>query len=212
MIASSADPERPYVVVLGGAKVSDKLGVIRALLPKVDVMLVGGAMCFTLLAAEGYEVGDSLVEADMVDDVARCARLVRAGPGSHCPWTWSWRAAFAADTPHRVEPATDLPPGTMGLDIGPETAERFASIIAGADTIFWNGPMGVFEWPAFAAGTRAVAEAVAASRGLLGGRGGRQRGGAAAMGLDGGGVAPLHRRRGRSGTDRAGHAARYRRC
>ncbi|MFH1104528.1 MAG: phosphoglycerate kinase [Actinomycetota bacterium] len=177
-------PERPFVVLLGGAKVSDKLGVIRALLPKVDVMLVGGAMCFTLLAAEGYETGDSLVEADMVDDVAD---VLGSADGSRIslPVDVVVGAAFTADTPHRIEPATDLPPRGTGLDIGPETAERFASIIAGADTIFWNGPMGVAEWPAFAAGTRRVAEAVAASRGYSVVGGGDSVAALKAMGLDG---------------------------
>jgi len=158
------DPDRPYVVVLGGAKVSDKLGVIRALLPKVDAMLVGGAMCFTLLAAEGYQVGDSKVEAEMVAEV----RAVLGSPfGSRVvlPADLVVAERFEADAPHRVAPAGDIPRGTMGLDIGPETATRFAAIIGGCDTLFWNGPMGVFEWPAFAAGTRAVAAAVAASQG-----------------------------------------------
>jgi phosphoglycerate kinase len=153
-------PDRPYVVVLGGAKVSDKLGVIRALLPKVDVMLVGGAMCFTLLAAEGYHVGDSRVETEMVDEV----RSVLNSPyGSRLtlPLDLVVGDRFATDAAHRVVPATDIPRGMMGLDIGPETAARFSSIIAGCDTLFWNGPMGVFEWPPFAAGTRALAQAVA---------------------------------------------------
>lgn len=157
------DPDRPYVVVLGGAKVSDKLGVIQALLPKVDAMLVGGAMCFTLLAAEGYQVGDSKLEAEKVDEV----RKVLGGEfGSRVvlPTDLVVAESFAADAPHRVAPAADIPRGTMGLDIGPETAARFAAIIRGADTLFWNGPMGVFEWPAFAAGTRAIADAVAGSK------------------------------------------------
>lgn len=156
------DPARPFVVILGGAKVSDKLGVIRALLPKVDAMLVGGAMCFTLLAAEGYAVGDSLVEPDLLAEVGE----VLASPhGSRLvlPIDLVVADRFAADAAHRVAPATDLPDGMMGLDIGPETAARFARILGGADTVFWNGPMGVVEWPAFAAGTRAIAEAIAAA-------------------------------------------------
>ena len=153
-------PDRPYVVVLGGAKVSDKLGVIKALLPKVDVMLVGGAMCFTLLVAEGYHVGDSRVEADMVDEVRS---VLDSADGSRLTLPLDLVVAdrFATDAAHRVVPATDIPRGMMGLDIGPETVARFSSIIAGCDTLFWNGPMGVFEWPPFAAGTRALAEAVA---------------------------------------------------
>lgn len=158
------DPDRPYVVVLGGAKVSDKLGVIRALLPKVDAMLVGGAMCFTLLAAEGYQVGDSKVEPEMVDEV-RAVLGSELGARVMLPSDLVVAERFAEDAPHRVAPATDIPRGTMGLDIGPETAERFTTIIAGADTLFWNGPMGVFEWPAFAGGTRAVAAAVGDSEG-----------------------------------------------
>jgi phosphoglycerate kinase len=156
------EPDRPYVVVLGGAKVSDKLGVIRALLPKVDVMLVGGAMCFTLLAAEGYQVGDSKVEPDMVGEVRS---VLGSEHGSRVILPLDLVAAdrFAADAAHRVVPANDIPRGTMGLDIGPETSARFSAIIAGCDTLFWNGPMGVFEWPPFATGTRAVAEAVASS-------------------------------------------------
>jgi phosphoglycerate kinase len=157
------DPDRPYIVVLGGAKVSDKLGVIRALLPKVDAMLVGGAMCFTLLAAEGYQVGDSKVEAEMVAEVRE---VLGSEFGSRVvlPTDVVVADRFGADAAHHVAPATDIPRGTMGLDIGPETAARFAVLIGGCDTLFWNGPMGVFEWPAFAAGTRAVADAVGGSK------------------------------------------------
>jgi phosphoglycerate kinase len=153
-------PDRPFVVVLGGAKVSDKLGVIKALLPKVDVMLVGGAMCFTLLAAEGYGVGASLVEADMI---AAAAEVLGSAVGSRLSLPSDLVAAerMAADSPHRVVPAGAIPEGAVCLDIGPETAERFAAIVGGADTIFWNGPMGVFEWEAFAAGTRRLADAIA---------------------------------------------------
>ncbi len=156
------DPDRPYVVVLGGAKVSDKLGVIRALLPKVDAMLVGGAMCFTLLAAEGYDVGDSKVEAEKGDEV-RAVLDGEFGSRVVLPTDLVVADAFSPDAAHHVAPATHIPRGTMGLDIGPETAARFAAIIGGCDTLFWNGPMGVFEWPAFAGGTRAVADALAAS-------------------------------------------------
>lgn len=155
-------PDRPYVVVLGGAKVSDKLGVIRALLPKVDVMLVGGAMCFTLLAAEGYHVGDSRVEEEMVAEV-RAVLDSEFGSRVMLPLDLVVADRFAADAAHRVAPAADIPHGMMGLDVGPETIARFSSIVAGCDTLFWNGPMGVFEWPPFAAGTRALAEAVAAA-------------------------------------------------
>jgi phosphoglycerate kinase len=158
------DPKRPFVVVLGGAKVSDKLGVIKTLLPKVDVMLIGGAMCFTLLAAEGFAVGNSLLEEDLLDEV----RAVLDSPdGSRLSLPVDVVAAdrFAADSPYRTVPATDIPDDVMGLDIGPETIARYADILRGADTIFWNGPMGVFEWEAFAAGTRAIADAVVAAPG-----------------------------------------------
>jgi phosphoglycerate kinase len=178
------DQDRPYVVVLGGAKVSDKLGVIRALLPKVDAMLVGGAMCFTLLAAEGYHVGASRVEEDRVDDV----REVLDGPdGAKVVLPVDVVAAeeFAAGAPHRVVPAGRIPGQAMGLDIGPETIERFSAVIRGADTLFWNGPMGVFEWEAFAAGTRRVAEAVASCGGYTVAGGGDSVAALRAFGMDG---------------------------
>jgi phosphoglycerate kinase len=158
------EPDRPFVVALGGAKVSDKLGVIAALLPRVDAMLVGGAMCFTILEAEGYDVGDSRVEEDLVDAVREVLQSAQ-GARVVLPTDIVVGERFDRDTPHRVVPATHMPDDGMGLDIGPETAERFASILGGADTIFWNGPMGVFEWPAFAPGTRRVAEAVDANDG-----------------------------------------------
>jgi phosphoglycerate kinase len=166
-----ADPDRPFVVVLGGAKVSDKLGVIKALAPKVDAMLIGGAMCFTLLAAEGYPTGDSLVEEEMIDEI----REVMEGPfGGRLvlPSDIVVGESFASDTPHRVVPATDIPDGSMGLDIGPATSERFRSVIDGSGTVFWNGPMGVFEWEAFAAGTRTVAEAIGSCPGFTAAGGG----------------------------------------
>jgi phosphoglycerate kinase len=156
------EPQRPFVVVLGGAKVSDKLGVMRALLPKVDAMLVGGAMCFTLLAAEGFEIGESLVEEEMLDEIGD---LLRSEFGSRISLPVDIVVAdrFAPDAVHEVHSATDLPSRGMGLDIGPDSAARFVAILAGADTIFWNGPMGVAEWEPFATGTRLVAEAVTAS-------------------------------------------------
>ena len=177
-------PDRPFVVVLGGAKVSDKLGVIKALLPKVDVMLVGGAMCFTLLAAEGFATGESLVEADMV---AAAADVLASADGSRLALPTDLVAAdrMAADAAHRVVPASGIPEESVCLDVGPETAERFASILGGADTVFWNGPMGVFEWEPFAAGTRRVAEAIAASSAYSVVGGGDSVAALRAMGLDG---------------------------
>ncbi len=154
------EPERPYVVVLGGAKVSDKLGVVRSLLPKTDAMLIGGGMCFTLLAAEGYGVGESLVEEEMIDTV----REVLAGPGGdkiQLPADVVVADRFAPDAPWRVTEAKAIPDEGVGLDIGPATAERFAAVVEGAGSVFWNGPMGVFEWEPFRAGTARVAQAMA---------------------------------------------------
>jgi len=147
-------------VVLGGAKVSDKLGVIENLLPKVDTMLVGGGMCFTLLAARGYEVGSSLVEEDQVDSV----RSLLDGPHGdriRLPSDVVVADAFAEDAAPRIVAADEIPADMMGLDIGPETAESFSEVIRGAQSVFWNGPMGVFEWENFRAGTEAVAKAMA---------------------------------------------------
>jgi phosphoglycerate kinase len=154
-------PQRPYAVVLGGSKVSDKLAVIEALLPKVDTLLVGGGMCFTFLAAQGRSVGDSLLEPDMVDV---CARLLKAsGDTIRLPRDVVIADKFAADANTRTVAATDIPDGWMGLDIGPDTVRDFAAALAGAATVFWNGPMGVFEFAPFAAGTRGVAETIAGS-------------------------------------------------
>jgi phosphoglycerate kinase len=154
-------PERPYAVVLGGSKVSDKLAVIEALLPKVDTLLVGGGMCFTFLVALGHPVGDSLLERDMVDV---CARLLKtSGDTIRLPSDVVVADKFAADANTRTVTADAIPDGWLGLDIGPETVRDFAAALAGAATVFWNGPMGVFEMAPFAAGTRGVAEAIAGS-------------------------------------------------
>ncbi len=157
------EPERPYVVILGGAKVSDKLGVIRSLLPRTDAMLIGGGMCFTLLAAEGFAVGESLLEEEMVETV----REVLEGPGGdkiQLPTDVVVADRFAPDASHRIVEAGEIPDGGIGVDIGPVTAERFAAVVRGAGTVFWNGPMGVFEWEAFRAGTARIAEAMADSK------------------------------------------------
>ncbi len=154
-------PDRPYAVVLGGSKVSDKLAVIEALLPKVDALLVGGGMCFTFLASQGHRVGKSLLEKDMVDV---CARLLEAsGDTIRLPRDVVVADEFAEHAQTRTVPAGDIPDGWMGLDIGPETVRDFAAALAGAATVFWNGPMGVFELAPFAAGTRGVAETIADS-------------------------------------------------
>jgi phosphoglycerate kinase len=127
-------------------------------------MLIGGAMCFTLLAAEGYDVGESKVEENMIREV-REVLDGEFGARLTLPVDLVVADGFSPDAPHRIVEATHIPRGTMGLDIGPDTAERFSQIITGSDTLFWNGPMGVFEWEAFAAGTRQVAEAVAGNDG-----------------------------------------------
>lgn len=152
-------PERPYVVVLGGSKVSDKLAVIEALLPKVDTLLVGGGMCFTFLAALGHPIGASLLEPDMIEV---CARLLKTSPDTiRLPRDVVIADKFAAQANIRTVAAHDIPEGWMGLDIGPESVREFAASLAGAATVFWNGPMGVFELAPFAAGTRGIAEAIA---------------------------------------------------
>ena len=153
------DPPRPFTVVLGGAKVSDKLGVIRSLLPKVDMMAIGGGMCFTLLEAEGYDVGTSLVESDQVDAVESVLRSPN-GDRILLPEDLVVAPEFAEHAPAQVVDRNAVPDDSMGLDIGPVTAERFAQIIRGSGSVFWNGPMGVFEWESFRAGTDAVGHAL----------------------------------------------------
>jgi phosphoglycerate kinase len=151
-------PERPYVVVLGGSKVSDKLKVIESLLPRVDTLLVGGGMCFTFLSAQGHDVGDSLLEADQVD---ACRRFLDTGK-IVLPTDIVVADDISADAKTDVVAADSIPSGRKGLDIGPESVDLFRERLSGAKTVFWNGPMGVFEVEPFAAGTRGVAEAVAA--------------------------------------------------
>jgi phosphoglycerate kinase len=156
------DPARPYVAILGGAKVSDKLGVIDSLLDRVDALLVGGAMAFTMLAAEGAEVGASKVEADRFDEVrATKAKAATKDVLIELPQDVVAASEISADVQRRTVPAREIPRDLMGLDIGPKTVEEFARILADAKTIFWNGPMGVFELEPFSAGTRGVAMAVA---------------------------------------------------
>jgi phosphoglycerate kinase len=162
-----ADPARPYVAVLGGAKVSDKLTVLENLLQRVDAIAVGGAMAFTFLVAEGVDVGASRVEEDQVDTVRDLVAAARARDVEVLlPEDVVVAREFAEDAEPQVVAAGAIPAGTMGLDVGPETAGHYAEAIARAGSVFWNGPMGVFEWEPFAAGTRAVAQAVAASQGF----------------------------------------------
>ncbi len=157
-------PERPFVAVLGGSKVSDKLAVLDNLLERVDALVIGGGMCFTFLAAQGHEVGDSLFEPDQVDAVGDLlARAGRDGKQVHLPVDVVVADEFAEDANAKTVPVDAVDKGWRGLDIGPETMRRFAEVVRAAKTVFWNGPMGVFEWPPFAAGTKAVAEAVADS-------------------------------------------------
>ena len=166
------NPERPYTVVLGGSKVSDKLGVISHLLPRVDRILVGGGMLFTFLAAQGHAVASSLLEKDQLDTVrGYLAEAAERGVEIVVPTDVVVAASFAADAAHEVVAADAIEQSSfgasgIGLDIGPDTAATFAEAIRGSKTVFWNGPMGVFEFPAFAAGTRAVAQALTEVDGL----------------------------------------------
>jgi phosphoglycerate kinase len=177
LLALRESPKRPFVAVLGGAKVSDKLGVIEALLDTVDSLVIGGAMCFTFFAAQGRSIGDSLFEPD---EVETCKRLLATAKDLHLPTdiigleaagnvaTWGAR----------------VPDGGKGLDIGPGSAAAFADVIIEARTVFWNGPMGMFEDERFAAGTRAIAEAVAATRAFTVVGGGDSAAALAEFGLD----------------------------
>jgi phosphoglycerate kinase len=164
------DPERPYVVVLGGSKVSDKLGVIDNLLGQADTLLIGGGMVFTFLEAQGHGVGKSLLEEEQVDTCRDyLQRAEDTGVRIVLPTDIVVDTAFPSgdrDPQPRVVPADAIPDDALGLDIGPESAQAFSDEVAGARTVFWNGPMGVFETPAFADGTRAVAEALTKVDGL----------------------------------------------
>ncbi len=154
-------PVRPYAVALGGAKVSDKLGVIENLLDKADILLIGGGMVFTFLAAQGYEVGNSLLEEDQIDRVkGYLATAENRGVDIVLPVDIVAADSFAADADHDVVAAGSIPADRMGLDIGPESAQLFARKVAGAKTVFWNGPMGAFEMQPFAAGTQTLAQAL----------------------------------------------------
>ena len=159
------DPRRPFVAILGGKKVSDKIGVIRNLLTRADMLLIGGAMSYTFLRAKGLSVGASLCEEDKLE-LARSLMDDAAGRriAFRLPDDVMVADRFAEDAAHRVVAAAAIPQGWMGMDIGPRTAAAYADVIARAGTVMWNGPMGVFEFPAFAAGTRAVAEAMAGSK------------------------------------------------
>lgn len=180
-----SDPERPYAVVLGGAKVSDKLAVIGHLLERVDRILVGGGMAFTFLRAEGFSVGDSLLEEDLVPTVRDIMeRARRLGVEILLPDDVVIARDVSVDAETRVVSVGEIPPGWKGLDIGPDTARRYAAALADARTVVWNGPMGVFEIAAFADGTRAVAEAMASSSAFTVVGGGDSAAAIRALGID----------------------------
>ncbi|HEX4586659.1 MAG TPA: phosphoglycerate kinase [Mycobacterium sp.] len=157
----TSSTERPYAVVLGGSKVSDKLAVIENLATKADSLVIGGGMCFTFLASQGVSVGKSLLEESMIDT---CRKLLEDyGDVIHVPVDIVVADEFKADSPSEIVAADRIPDSKMGLDIGPGSVQRFTALLSNAKTIFWNGPMGVFEFPAFAAGTKGVAEAIIAA-------------------------------------------------
>lgn len=179
------DPERPYVVILGGSKVSDKLAVLANLVEHVDRLVIGGGMAFTFLKAQGHEVGNSLLEPDMIPTVQKIVADAHArGVQVLLPTDVVVASEFAADAPTRVVAADAIPDGWMGLDIGPETRRAYVAALRDAQTVVWNGPMGVFEMPAFAAGTLAVAEALADSTAFTVVGGGDSAAAIRALGVD----------------------------
>lgn len=164
---ATADPERPYTVVLGGSKVSDKIGVIENLLDKADVLLIGGGMAFTFLRAKGYEIGSSLCEDDQIDKAREYLETAsNKGVELLLPVDVVVADKFDKDAESEIVSASDMPANGMGLDIGPETVSEYAEKIASSKTIVWNGPMGVFEFPAFAEGTKGVAQAMQDAEGF----------------------------------------------
>jgi phosphoglycerate kinase len=161
------NPQRPYGVVLGGAKVSDKIGVISNLLDKVNVLVIGGGMVFTFLAAQGKGIGTSLVDTDLIPTVKELiARAEAMGVALHLPTDIVVAPKFAFDAPAMIVSADKIPEDQMGLDIGPESARDFAAAIVACKTVFWNGPMGVFEFASFAVGTKVIAEALTKVSGI----------------------------------------------
>ena len=179
------DPDRPYTVVLGGSKVSDKLGVISHLLTKVDTLIVGGGMCFTFLKAQGYEVGSSLLEADQIETVKGFLETAKErNVKVLLPTDIVVADAFAPDANHKVVESQSIEAGWMGLDIGPKSAADFSKAISESKTVVWNGPMGVFEMEAFAAGTKAVAFAMTQSSAMTVVGGGDSAAAVRVLGLD----------------------------
>ena len=162
-----ADPARPFVAILGGAKVSDKIGVISNLIEKVDTLIVGGGMAYTFYRAAGYSVGTSLCEEDKLDLANELVAKAKAkGVNFVLPVDNVVSVDFSEDCEYKTVKSTEIPDDWMGMDIGPATREKFAEAIKGAGTVVWNGPMGVFEMKTFAAGTEAVAAAVAESNAI----------------------------------------------
>jgi phosphoglycerate kinase len=156
------NPRRPFVAILGGKKVGDKIGVIQSLLEKVDALVIGGAMAYTFLKAQGHEIGKSLLDAEHLDVARRALETARQrGVRLELPEDVVVAREFRADAPSQIVPAAAIPPDALGLDIGPRTVQTFADILHGAKTVVWNGPLGVFEMPAFAEGTRAIARVLA---------------------------------------------------
>jgi phosphoglycerate kinase len=178
-----ADPQRPLVAIVGGAKVTDKIGVLEAFLERADTILIGGAMCFPFFSAQGHDVGDSLCEAEGIEPARRILGD-EEGSRLRLPVDLVAGREFSADTERRDIDGVDVPEGWMGLDVGPKTAQAYAQVVSGAGTVFWNGPMGAFELEPFAAGTRAVAEAVAAAPGTTVVGGGDSAAALAQFGLD----------------------------
>ena len=179
------DPDRPYTVVLGGSKVSDKLGVISHLLKKVDTLIVGGGMCFTFLKAQGFEVGNSLLEADQLETVNGFLKTAQErGVKVLLPTDIVVADAFAADANHKVVDVSEIEAGWMGLDIGPASSAAFAQAITDSKTVVWNGPMGVFEMEAFASGTKTVATAMTQSDAMTVVGGGDSAAAVRLLGLD----------------------------
>jgi phosphoglycerate kinase len=176
------DPRRPLVAIVGGAKVTDKIGVLEAFLDRAETILVGGAMCFPFFSAQGHDVGDSLCEAEGIDPAKRI--LDAAGDKLRLPTDLVAGREFKPDTDRKDIDGVDVPDGWMGLDVGDDTATAYADVIKDAGTIFWNGPMGAFELEPFAAGTRAVAEAVAEAPGTTVVGGGDSAAALAKFGLD----------------------------
>ena len=179
------DPARPLVAVVGGAKVTDKIGVIEAFLERADTILIGGAMCFPFFKAQGHEVGASLCEDEGIDPARRALEQAKGASGELVlPLDLQGGREFSADTETRAIDGVDVPDGWMGLDVGPKTAARYGEVIKGAGTVFWNGPMGAFELEPFSRGTREVAEAVAKCPGTTVVGGGDSAAALAEFGLD----------------------------